>query len=463
MGVARPEPQLTRQAHVWRWPTRYELRDVTRLAGPIVFIQLGIMAMGTVDVLLVGRVSPAAIAAVALGNFYWVVVVFFGQGVVMVLDPLIAQAVGADDRRAIRLALQRGMVLVAGVSIFSALVMWPAQTLLTWARQPAEVVPTATSYIHAVIPSLPAFFLFVAFRQTLQAFRRLTPIVVAVILSNVVNAVLGWAMVFGHWGFSPLGAVGAAWATTVSRWLMLVIVVVAGARELLPHLHPRERGALAWRDLKEMLRVGVPIGVHIFLEAAGFGAAMLLVGSLGTVPLAAHNVTLQLAALTYMVPLGVSAAAAVLVGRAIGARQHDVVRREAAASLVIGVGFMGVTALAFLLGAPWLARAFTSDPAVVALATTLIRIAGVFQLFDGAQVVATGILRGAADTRVPMLMNLVGYFVLGVPMGALLCFALGWGAPGIWWGLVVGLAAAAALLTYRVAHRLGGTVARLRV
>ena len=180
--------------------------------------------------------------------------------------------------------------------------------------------------------------------------------------------------------------------------------------------------------------------VHIFLEAAGFGAAMLLVGSLGTVPLAAHNVTLQLAALTYMVPLGVSAAAAVLVGRAIGARQHDVVRREAAASLVIGVGFIGVTALAFLLGAPWLARAFTSDPAVVALATTLIRIAGVFQLFDGAQVVATGILRGAADTRVPMLMNLVGYFVLGVPIGALLCFALGWGVPGIWWGLVVGLA-----------------------
>lgn len=436
---------------------------MTRLAAPIVFIQLGIMAMGTVDVLLVGRVSPAAIAAVALGNFYWVVVVFFGQGVVMVLDPLIAQAVGAGDRRAVRVALQRGMVLVAGVSVFSALVMWPAQTLLTWARQPAEVVPIATSYVHAVIPSLPAFLLFVALRQTLQAFRRLTPIVVAVILSNVVNALLGWAMVFGHWGFPPLGAVGAAWATTASRWLMLVIVVLVGARELLPLLYPRERGALAWHDLMAMLRVGVPIGVHIFLEAAGFGAAMLLVGSLGTVPLAAHNVTLQLAAVTYMVPLGVSAAAAVLVGRAIGARQDDVVRREAAASLVIGVGFMGLTALTFLLAAPWLARAFTSDPAVVALATTLIRIAGVFQLFDGAQVVATGILRGAADTRAPMLMNFVGYFVLGVPIGAVLCFALGLGVPGIWWGLVVGLAGAASLLTSRVAHRLGGTVARLRV
>ncbi len=294
-----------------------------------------------------------------------------------------------------------------------------------------------------------------AFRQTLQAFRRLTPIVVAVVVSNVVNALLGWALVFGHWGFPPLGAVGAAWGTTASRWLMLLIVILVGAKQLLPQLHPRERGALAWRELMGMLRVGVPIGLHIFLEAAGFGAAMLLVGSLGTVPLAAHNVTLQLAALTYMVPLGVSAAAAVLVGRAIGARQDDVVRREAAASLVIGIGFMGLTALTFLIGAPWLARAFTSDPAVVALATTLIRIAGVFQLFDGAQVVATGILRGAADTRAPMLLNFVGYVLLGVPIGALLCFTLGMGASGIWWGLVLGLAAAAGLLSYRVRVRLG--------
>jgi MATE family multidrug resistance protein len=424
------------------------------LAAPIVVVQLGLMAMGVVDVLLVGRVSPAAIAAVALGNFYWVVVVFFGQGVIMVLDPLVAQAVGAGDRLAIRLALQRGLALVVGVSVLSALLLWPAETVLTLTRQPVEVVPTAATYAHAVIPSLPAFFLFVAFRQTLQAFHRVAPIVVAVLIANVANALLDWVLIYGNWGLPALGAVGAAWATTGSRWLMLGIVLLLTGRELLPYVRPRVAGALAWNELSAMLRVGIPIGFHLFLEVAGFGTAMLLVGVLGTVPLAAHHVTLQLAALTYMVPLGVSAAAAVLVGRAIGARNDEAARREAAGSLAIGVGFMALTAVTFLVAAPWLARAFTSEPAVVALATTLIRIAGVFQLFDGAQVVATGILRGAADTRVPMLMNFIGYVVLGVPIGAVLCFSLGRGAPGIWWGLVIGLAAAATLLCYRVFRRL---------
>ncbi|MGQ0640109.1 MAG: MATE family efflux transporter [Gemmatimonadaceae bacterium] len=447
--------------NAWRWPTRQELRDVTRLAAPIALVQVGLMAMGVVDVLMVGRVSPAAIAAVALGNFYWVVVVFFGQGVILVLDPLVAQAVGAGDDVNVRLALQRGLVLVAGVSVFCALLLWPAGVVFTLARQPAEVVPAATSYVHAVIPSAPAFFLFVACRQTLQAFHRVAPIVVAVIVANVSNALLDWALIYGHWGFPALGAVGAAWATTFSRWLMLGMLLLVAGNGLLRYVRPRIRGALAWKEFVEMLRVGIPIGFHLFLEVAGFGAAMLLVGLLGTVSLAAHHVTLQLAALTYMVPLGVSAAAAVLVGRAIGARDDEKARREAGASLAIGVGFMGVTALIFLLGAPWLARAFTSEPEVVALATTLMRIAGVFQLFDGAQVVATGILRGAADTRVPMWMNFIGYVVLGVPIGALLCFSLGMGAAGMWWGLVIGLASAALLLTYRVFIRLGRVVYRI--
>jgi len=449
--------------NVWRWPTRHELRDVARLAGPIVFVQVGLMMLGLIDVFMVGRVSPSGIAAVALGNFYWIVAAFFGQGVIMVLDPLVSQGLGAGDEGAVRLAMQRGLVLVAGVSVFSALVLWPAQAVLTLARQPSEVVPIAGGYVRTVMLSLPAFFLFVALRQTLQAFRRVAPIVVAVVVVNVIHVVLDWMFIFGHFGFEPLGALGAARSTAISRWLLPAIVLAIAGKDLLKHLRPRAPGALAWKELSGMLRVGIPIGFHFFLEVAGFGAAMLLVGLLGTVPLASHHVTLQLAALTYMVPLGVSAAAAVLVGRAIGARDSEGARREAAASLVIGVGFMGLTALTFLIGAPWLARAFTSEPEVVALATTLIRIAGVFQLFDGAQVVATGILRGAADTRVPMWMNFVGYVVLGVPIGALLSFSLGLGAPGIWWGLVIGLASAAILLAYRVFTRLRRPAERVLV
>jgi MATE family multidrug resistance protein len=435
---------------MWRWPTARELRDVTRLAAPIALVQVGLMLLGLIDVFMVGRVSPSAIAAVALGNFYWVIVAFFGQGVIMVLDPLVSQAIGARDDNAIRLALQRGLVLVAGVSALAAVLLWPSEAVLRLARQPAEVVPVAGAYVRTVMWSLPAFFLFVALRQTLQAFHRVAPIVLAVIVVNAVHVVFDWIFIFGHFGFPALGALGAARSTAISRFLLPGIVLTLAGRDLAPRVRPWVRGALAWSELGKLLRVGMPIGFHLFLEVAGFGAAMLLVGLLGTVALASHHVTLQLAALTYMVPLGVSAAAAVLVGRAIGARDSEGARREAAASLVIGVGFMGVTALTFLLAAPALARAFTSEPQVVALATTLIRIAGVFQLFDGAQVVATGILRGAADTRVPMWMNFIGYVVLGVPIGVLLCFPLGLGAPGIWWGLVAGLAAAAVLLAYRV-------------
>jgi multidrug resistance protein, MATE family len=461
VGVA--PPALPNVQPTWRLPTQRELRDVSRLALPIVVVQVGLMFMGIVDVLMVGRVSAEAIAAIALGNFVWVLVAFFGQGVIMVLDPLVAQAVGANDAPALRLALQRGLLLVAAVSVLSAVLLWPAEWMLTLARQPRDVVPTAAEYVRLVIPSAPAFFLFVACRQTLQALRRLAPVVTAVVAANVVNLVLDWALVFGHLGLPALGALGTAWATTICRWLMLLVVLVVAGRELARRTLPWDRAATRWSELWGMIRLGAPIGFQLFLEVAGFGCAMLLVGLLGTVPLAAHNLTLQLAALTYMVPLGVSAAAAVLVGRAIGARDEDAARREAAAALVIGVGFIILTAITFMAGSPWLARAFTHDTAVVALATVLIRIAGAFQLFDGAQVVATGILRGAADTRVPMQINFVGYLIVGLPIGALLCFPLGMGAAGIWWGLVLGLAVAALLLTLRVKRQLGGGVARVQL
>ncbi len=212
-----------------------------------------------------------------------------------------------------------------------------------------------------------------------------------------------------------------------------------------------------------MLRVGLPIGVHQFFEVLAFGGALALIGLLGTIPLAGHEITISLASLTYMVPLGINAAASVLVGRAIGRGDMDGARREASAALVCGVGFMACTAVTLLAIPVPLAHLFTRDAAVVGVAAALIPIAGIFQMFDGVQGVSSGILRGAGDTRVPMLLNVLAYAVVGLPLGAWLCFAAGYGAEGMWWGLVAALVVAAAALGWRVHTHLGRQLTRLEI
>ena len=282
----------------------------------------------------------------------------------------------------------------------------------------------------------------------------------AAIVGNIVNALLDVILVFGKLGFPAMGPVGSGWATAIARWFMLLFLLWGCRHAITPFLRHWSREDLALGPLWRMVRIGVPIGLQLWIEFTAFGGALLLVGMVGAVPMAGHQIALMLAALTYMVPLGVSAAAAVLVGHAVGRGDPEAARREASAALACGIGFMSVTAIILVSFAPWLARAFTADQAVLAVAAILIPIAGVFQVFDGIQGVSAGILRGAGDTRIPMWSNLAGYSV-ALPLGAWLCFRWGWGAPGIWWGLVAGLAAVAALLGWRVHVIVGGELKRL--
>ena len=444
-----------------RIPTRNEIRDVARLAAPIAVVQVGLMMMGVVDAAIVGRYSAQGLAAVALGNVYFNSVVTLGHGTLMALDPLIAQAVGAKDQAAIERSLQRGIVLCIVMSIPLSVMLIPGEKLLTPLGQPTDIVPLAAAYARACIPGVLPYLAFIALRQTVQAFALVRPVVVAVVVANVANAVLDWAMVFGRLGFPAMGPVGSAWATTICRWLMAILLLWGCRDALVPFLRRWSREDLAFGPLWRMVRIGFPIGLQLWIEFMAFSVALLLVGRLGVFPLAGHQIALMLAALTYMVPLGVSAAAAVLVGHAVGRGDPEAARREAGAALACGAGFMSVTAVILIVFAPWLARAFTSDPGIITAAAALIPIAGVFQIVDGIQGVSGGILRGAGDTRVPMLANLAGYAVLGLPLGTWLCFSLGLGAPGIWWGLCAGLAAVALLLGWRVHVILGGELKRL--
>ncbi len=446
-----------------RVPSTGEMRDVARLAAPIVGVQVGLMLMGVVDTAMVGRVSAVALAAVALGNFWWMTVALFGAGVVMAIDPVVSQAMGARDSDAVALGVQRGLVLAGIMAVVSSLLLLPIEAMLRLMGQPAEVVPLAATWALVQIPSMLPFFAFVALRQTLQAQHQVRPVLIAVLIGNLVNAALNWVLIYGNLGVAPLGAVGSSISTTIGRYVMTLTLLGFGWKHLVPALKPWRPEAARWAPIGRMLAIGIPIGVHQFFEIVAFGGALVIIGLLGTTPLAGHEITISLAALTYMVPLGVNAAAAVLVGHAIGRGDLDGARREASAALACGVGFMALSALVLLSFPHTLAGIFSSDAGVVAIAAVLIPIAGVFQIFDGVQGVSSGILRGAGDTRVPMLVNLTVYVVIGLPLGAWLCLGAGYGAQGMWWGLVVALAAAAGALGWRVHTHLGGDLARIAV
>lgn len=433
------------------------------LAIPVVVVQVGLMSMGVADTIMVGHVSAAALAAVALGNVYFFAVIVFGMGTLMALDPLVAQAVGAGDEPATARAVQRGLLLAALLSVPIMLGLVPAEPVLGFLRQPLDVVPLAGGYARASIPGVLPFLGFVVLRQSLQAMGRLRPIVLTILIANLANVVLNWAMIFGHFGLPPMGAVGAALASSISRWFMALLLLAAGWSVLRPLLHPIRPRAFELRPLLRVVRLGAPIGAQQQLEFGAFGIIGLLMGLLGTREMAGHQIALNLASLTFMVPLGVSAAAAVLVGQAVGRGDGGAARRSAGAALLCGTAFMTSSALVFITVPRLLAAIYTSDPGVAAIAAVLIPIAGVFQLFDGWHVVSIGVLRGVGDTRTPMLVNILGFWVLGIPLSIWLGFRTTLGPPGLWLGLVAGLLIVSVILLARVRQRLTRRLRRLRV
>jgi multidrug resistance protein, MATE family len=437
-------------------PRRAELRPMLRLAVPVVVIQVGMMAMGVVDTIMVGHISARALAAVALGNLYFFGLAVFAMGTLMVLDPVVAQAVGADDQPAIARGVQRGVLLAVLLTVPVVLLLTAAAPVFRLVRQPVEVVPAAAAYALVTAPGAFPFLLFVVFRQSLQSMGRTGAIVGAIIGANLSNVLLNWLLIYGHWGFPPMGVVGSAWATTLSRALLVVGLWAAARHQLRPLLWPLRREIWQWAPLSRMLRLGVPIGAQHVLEFGAFALVALMMGWIGTRQMAGHQIAINLAALTFMVPLGVGDAASVLVGQAVGRGDIEGTRGAARAALACGLTFMSLTAAVFLSLPQPLARLYSRDLDVVQVAAMLIPIAGVFQVFDGLQVVTAGILRGLGDTRASMLVNLLGYWLLGIPVSVYLGFGVGLGPAGLWWGLVLGLAVVGTLLLARLRSRLAG-------
>lgn len=442
-------------------PPQRELRSLIRLALPIAAVQVGLMFMGVVDTLMVGRISAAALAAVALGNLYFFFIAIFGMGVLFALDPVISQAVGAADSAAVARGVQRGLVLAAGLTLLALVPLLLVEPVISLLRQPPDVIPLAAGYVRAATPGIPAFLGFVVLRQTLQAMDRVRPIILAIVVANLVNVVLNWTLVFGHLGFPALGPIGTGWASTFSRWTMLLGLGGLAAPALWPYLKPVGADVLRPRPLWRMVRLGAPVGAQLQLEMGAFAAVALLMGWLGTAQMAGHQVAINLASLTFMVPVGIAQAGAVRVGQAVGRDDPAAARAAVRSALFSGAAFMSVTAVLFLALPGPLTALYTEEPEVVAVAVALIPIAGVFQVADGLQVVSAGVLRGIGDTTAPFVANLLAFWMVGIPLGIYLGFGTPAGPVGLWWGLVAGLGLVALFLVLRVRVRMRRRLARL--
>jgi multidrug resistance protein, MATE family len=430
---------------------RRELRDLIALAVPVVFSELGWMAQGVVDTIMVGKLGPAAIGAVAVGNAVYYTPSLFGMGLLLGLDTLVAQAYGRRDHDECHRWLAQGVYLACIATLPLMLLAALASFAFVRFGIAPEVATPAAGYLRVLIWSTLPLLLYGSARRYLQGVGEVRVITATYLGANLINWFLNWVLIYGKLGFPALGVKGSALSTCFARLFMAVALIGFAWR------YERRRGHplfLHWAApqlarLKALTRLGAPAAGQILLEVGAWNLCTFAAGWLTPVALATHTIALNYASVTYMVPLGVSAAAAVAVGHAVGAGDAPRARRAGWLSLALGVGFMLVAAVCFFAFPRPLIELYTRDPQVLAIGPGLLGLAAAFQIFDGIQTVSTGALRGLGETRVPMFANLVGYWFLGLPLGFTLCFWLKWGIYGMWIGLTIALIVIAALLIVR--------------
>lgn len=434
---------------------RQEVRACLALGVPLVVTNAIEMAMNLTNTALVGHIAPAALAAVTLALALYGVALTFGIGLTAAVSPLISSAMGGGGtREAARRVAQGGLWNALAIVGPIWALLWQAEPILVAAGQDPALSRAAAAYLHVMQWGLLPALVYLVLRSMLAGLERPGWAVVTGLAAVVLNAGLNLLLIGGGFGLPALGMAGSGLATVLSNLFMAgalaaAVALAPGLREI------RVCAGLArppWEACGALWRLGLPIGISIMLETGSFTAATALIGHYDAPALPAHAIALQIASFTFMVPLGIAQAVAVRVGRAAGAGDAEAVGRAGWTALALGLGAMAVAAAAMValpgpLVALFLDPAEPGAAAVARTATVLLALAGAFQLADGAQVVLAGMLRGLKDTRVPMLISAFGYWVVGVPVAALL--APGYAAPGVWTGLVAGLFAVALLLLAR--------------
>jgi len=428
-----------------------ELRLTARLGLPLALAEVGWMSTYIVDALMVGRMqnSALAISGSSLGNSIFYAILFFAVGLLLGLDALVSQAFGNGDLRDGNRSLAQSVLIAAAATPVVMGLTLLSPFVLARVGVETAIVQETTAYLHALVWSAFPLLLYMAVRRYLQAINRTMLIMMSLLTANLVNLAGDWALIYGHLGFRPLGIAGSGWATVVVRIYMLALLLLGLG------LSVRSHGVgFAWRDLlpdwtrlQTLLRLGWPAGVQSLAELGASTVMTIFAGRLGATLLAANQVVLDLNAMAYMVPLGISAASAVRVGQAMGRGDAAQVRRATVAGAILSCGWMFLAAIVFVSVPQHLARVYTTDPAVVRASIAIFFVCAGAQMFDGLQVVLSGALRGVGDTWSPMMATLKWTWLLAIPVAAFFCFSMHLNLIGLWMGKTAGAVAIAYTLT----------------
>jgi MATE family multidrug resistance protein len=411
---------------------RDERNALIALALPLAAQQVGNQLMGLVDAGMLGRYSDAALAGAGLGNNLLFAITSLGMGIVMGMDTVVPQALGGGRIADARRAVGAGVRLAVLVGLISTLLVFGTPLLMDIIGVDADVLNETRAYVYLRAIGIVPFLITIALRSFLAAHHKTRPLVVAVIVGNVVNAVLDWVLIFP----CGLGVIGAALATTLVQ-VLTVVLYLAATRTLYEDPAPPSTNA----DLREVLRYGLPVGGQIFAEVGIFGVATVIAAHLGELDAAAHSIALNIASFTFSFAVGVAAATSVRVGHAVGAGDLTLARARGLQGIRLGLIVMACFAATFLIVPALIARAFTNDGPVIVATVPLLHIAALFQLSDGTQAIGAGALRGLGRTGATLWANLVGHYAFALPLIFILGFSLQLGIVGVWWALSAGLTA----------------------
>ena len=421
-----------------------------RLAVPVALSNLLMITMGAVDQLLIGHYGTTEFAAVGLAHPWIFGTILFANGILLGLDPIIAQAHGAGDGLRSARALQSGLVLAAALAIPVAVLWWFTEAVLVAIGQDPTIAKLSATFVRAQMPSIPFFLGTTVLSRYLQNREHVKQTMVVMTVANLVNALAAWSLIYGRLGAPELGVLGAGLATSCAR-IASALTLITWTRAFRLYegaWEPFSARAFDWRGQREVLRYGVPIAFQTCTEMWAFGMAAFIAGPLGAVQLAAHQVAMQYASITFMIPLGISQAVTIRAGNLIGAGRPADATRAGWLGIAGSAAFMAIAAAVFILGRDLLPHAFSNDAAVIAAAAAIFPIAGAFEVFDGTQAAACGMLRGMGRPLPATIANLVGYWVIALPLGGWLALRTELGLRGLWGGLCLGLIVVALSLVH---------------
>lgn len=422
-----------------------ESKFTLSLGIPVAGAQLAQIAMQVVDTLMAGNYSGTDLAAVAIGTSIFMPVLMLCVGTLMAVNPIVAQLVGARENRLIGKNLRQGLWLSLLLSIPAFIMLRNAMPLMHIMGLEQEVIQIANGYLHAVSWGLPAAFGFMTLRFFNEALGATRPPMFITIIGLGFNVLSNYTLIYGNWGMPELGGVGAGWATSIVFWVMFITI------SIFTFFRKQYRKYQLLKDvrlpeipfLREILRIGIPNGISSAMEVTLFSVTALLMGSIGTVAVAGHQIAINIASVTFMVALGLSTAITVRVGHATGRKQPKRARFTGFSGMLLTTGFMGMMALLIIIFPEQLAGLYTDEADILSIAAQLLILAAVFQVSDGLQVSGLAALRGLKDTKIPMYVNFIAYWIIGIPLGYLLGIYLEVGPAGLWFGLIAGLTSAA--------------------